>query len=60
MDDAKIHSRYLTSVQVVGVDGDGGGDGQPEPAAIGQQGERFGPPPTRCWMAKAMTCLAAW
>jgi hypothetical protein len=40
MDDAKIHSRYLTSVQVVGVDGDGGGDGQPEPAAIGQQGDR--------------------
>jgi hypothetical protein len=40
MDDAKIHSRYLTSVQVVGADGDGGGDGQPEPATIGQQGDR--------------------
>jgi hypothetical protein len=40
VDDAKIHPGHPTGVQVVLVDRDGGGDGQPELAAIGQQGDR--------------------
>jgi len=40
VDDAKIHPGHPSGVQIVLVDGDRGGDRQPELAAIGQQGDR--------------------
>jgi hypothetical protein len=43
VDDAKVHAGHLTRVQVVMVDGYGGGDGQPELPTIGHQGHRPDP-----------------
>ena len=40
VDDAKVYPGQPTRVQVVLVDGHGGGDGQPEPPTIGHQGHR--------------------
>jgi hypothetical protein len=40
MNDAKVYPCHPPRVQVVLLDGDGGGDRQPQPSAIGQQGDR--------------------
>jgi hypothetical protein len=40
MDDAKIHSSHPARVQVVLVDGDGGGDREPKLATVGEQRDR--------------------
>jgi hypothetical protein len=40
MDDAQIYPCHPTGVQLVRLDGDGGGDGQPEVSSIGHQGDR--------------------
>jgi hypothetical protein len=40
VDDAKVHPGHPIRVQVVLVNGHGGGDGQPELATIGHQGHR--------------------
>jgi hypothetical protein len=37
VDDANVHSGHLARVQVLRLDGDGGGDAQPQPPAVGQQ-----------------------
>lgn len=37
VDDANVHSSHLARVQVLRLDGDGGGDAQPQPPAVGQQ-----------------------
>ena len=40
VDDAKVHPGHPPWVQIVVIDGDGGGDGQPQPSSIGHQGDR--------------------
>jgi hypothetical protein len=40
VDDAKVHTGYPTGIQLVLVDGNGGGHRDPQPPSIGQQGDR--------------------
>jgi hypothetical protein len=40
MDDAKIHSGHPAGIEIVLLDGDRGGDRQPQPTPIGQQRDR--------------------
>jgi hypothetical protein len=40
MDDAKIHPSHPTRIEVLRLDGDGGGDCEPQPPPIGQQRDR--------------------
>jgi hypothetical protein len=40
MDDAKIHPSHPTRIEVLRLDGDGGGDCEPQPPPIGEQRDR--------------------
>jgi hypothetical protein len=40
MDDAKVHPRHPAGIQIMLLDGDGGGDRQPQPPTLGQQRHR--------------------